>query len=386
MTIKEKLEKRLNTLIARRDEVTESMISEEDKETRAAMGETLKALRDDINEVESMLAEIDEPAEENNNVTEEGRNMNVMATMESRNVNVENLEERKSFQKYLATGEMEKRESANTAALSAVIPENLVNQILEKYEQIGTIYNLVTKTAFPVGQTIPVDGVKPTATWIAEGAGSNAQGKTMGASITFTHHKLRCEIRYTEEIATMSLAAFEALFVRQVGEAMVKAIESAIVAGDGAGKPTGILTAAVPEGQAITATALDYKTLVACEAAVPAEYEGGAKWCMTKAMFMQFIGMVDSQKQPIARVNYGINGKPERTLLGREVVLFSGMANQVVDAFIFDFSDYVLNENYNLGIQHARDWDNEDHKTKAVLAVDGKVIDNGSLVTLKVNA
>lgn len=394
MTIKEKLEKRLNTLTARRDEVTESMVGEDDKEVRAALGETLKALRDDINEVEEMLAEIDEPAEdntnENNEMTEEGRNMNVMATMESRTAvnNVENLEERKSFQKYIATGKMEKRESASTSTdtgmVSAVIPENLVNQILEKYEQIGTIYNLVTKTAFPVGQTIPVDGVKPTATWIAEGAGSTPNTKSMGASIIFAHHKLRCEIRYTEEVATMSLAAFEAMFVRQVGEAMVRAIEEAILYGDGSGKPTGILRTAAPNGQAVEAEAIDYKTLVACEAAVPVEYEAGARWCMTKAMFMQFIGMVDSQKQPIARVNYGIDGRPERTLLGREVVLFAGMAEAPVDAFIFDFSDYVLNENYNLGIQHARDWDNEDHKTKAVLACDGKVIDNGSLVTLTV--
>ena len=51
---------------------------------------------------------------------------------------------------------------------------------------------------------------------------------------------------------------------------------------------------------------------------------------------------------------------------------------------MFDFSDYVLNTNYDLGIQHAIDWDNEDHKTKAVLACDGKVIDKGSLVTLTI--
>lgn len=390
MTIKEKLEKRLNTLTARRDEVTESMVSEDDKEVRAALGETLKALRDDINEVEEMLAEIDEPAEDNtdNNTdvtAEEGRNMNlnVVATMESRTaMNMENLEERNSFKNYMATGKMEKRDGVSTSAVAAVIPENLVNQILEKYEQIGTIYNLVTKTSYPVGQTIPVDGVKPTATWVAEGAGSTAQGKTMGASITFTHHKLRCEIRYTEEVANMTLAAFEAMFVRQVGEAMVKAIEHAILFGDGNGKPTGILTGEIPTGHEIDVNTLDYAALVKCEAALPVEYEAGAVWCMTKAQFMNFIGMVDNNKQPIARVNYGIDGRPERTLLGREVVLFAGMIDSPYDAIIFDFSDYVLNENYNLGIQHARDWDNEDHKTKAVLACDGKVIDKGSLVTL----
>ena len=105
---------------------------------------------------------------------------------------------------------------------------------------------------------------------------------------------------------------------------------------------------------------------------------------------MKFVGMVDKNGQPIARVNYGIAGKPERTLLGRDVIVYEPQAGSklgnTIDAFMFDFADYVLNTNYDLGIQHAKDWDNEDHKTKAVLACDGKVIDKTSLVTLAVSA
>ena len=43
-------------------------------------------------------------------------------------------------------------------------------------------------------------------------------------------------------------------------------------------------------------------------------------WYMTKTTFMKFIGMVDNDGQPIARVNYGLNGKVDRFLLGRAVV------------------------------------------------------------------
>lgn len=393
MTIKEKLTKRLSTLNARESELMESIVNEEDKETRAALGTTLAALRDDIAEVEEMLAQIDEPATEGASAEgeegAEGRGLNVVATMQTRKAETESgtgtMEYRKAFQKYMATGNMEKRDSTNTTDIGVVIPENLVNKILEKFEELGTIYNMVTHTAYPVGVSIPTDAVKPTATWVNEGAGSDAQKKGVGALITFTHHKLRCEIRFTEEVSVMALSAFEALFVKQVGEAMLRAKEQAIISGDGTGKPTGILNGAAPEGQAIEG-ALSYKLLCDAEAALPAEYEANAKWCMTKKQFMAFIGMVDSQKQPIARVNYGIDGKPERYLLGREVVVTAAMAEQTVDAIIFDFSDYVLNTNYNLGISHAKDWDNEDHKTKAVEAVDGKVIDRGSLVTVKVTA
>lgn len=391
MTVKERLNKKLEKLNSRKDEVMNSLIAENDAETRAALGDTLKALKDDIADVEAMLADVDAPATEGEaeGASADERGLNPVATMTTRTAKTEDgtssVEYRKAFQKFMATGKMEARDSTTTSDVGTVIPENLVNQIIEKAEELGTILNLVTHTAFAVGQSIPTDSVKPVATWVAEGKGSTPQKKGAGAHITFAAYKLRCEVRMSEEVANMALSAFEALFVKQVAEAMVRAKEQAIISGDGNGKPTGILTGAVAEGQAIEG-ALSYKLLCDAEAALPEEYEASAKWAMTKKQFMAFIGMVDSQKQPIARVNYGIDGKPERFLLGREVVITRAMAGQTVDAIIYDFGDYILNSNYNLGVSHAKDWDNEDHKTKAVEACDGKSIDNGSLVTVKVTA
>ena len=412
--MKDKLMKLLKAKQEQRDKLNASLIESDSKEERAAIGETLKALGDEIKEVEDLLAQVDEPAaEEAPAAASEGaRKFNPVAAMTQRRAaKVEDediystVSYRKAFQQYMASGKMaeEYRADATTKTtdtnVSSVIPTNLANRILEKFEQLGVIYNLVTKTSYPVGQTIPVDGVKPVATWVAEGASSDSQGKTLSAAITFTHFKLRCEIRYTEEVATMALPMFEDLFVKQVGEAMLRAQEFAIVDGNGTSQPKGILTETPNAGQALevangATNKLTYKLLCDAEAAIPVEYEATAKWCMTKKTFMAFMAMTDSNGQPIARVNYGINGRPERTLLGRDVVIYVPQANSklknyedapsadAIFAFIVDFGDYVLNENYNLGIQHARDWDNEDHKTKAVLACDGKLIIKDSLVTL----
>ena len=417
--MKEKLTKLLEAKKEQKRNLDAALIESDSKEERAAIGETLKALAQEIADVEAMLAEIDEPAStEENKENNEGdkRKMNILETMESRSAD-NNLEYRKAFRNYIANGDMKELRAAAGNATSdtnggTVIPENLLNQIVEKLETVGTIYNLVTKTAYPVGQTIPREATKPVATWVGrktsalssstsgEGDGSTAvKGTTLDAAISFTHFKLRCEVAMTEEVAQMSLSAFEALFVKNVSLAMLRAIEFAIVDGDGYGMPTGILANTAPDGQALEIAAgasnkLTYKTLCDAEAAIPAEYEANAKWCMTKKTFMSFIGMVDSNGQPIARVNYGINGRPERTLLGRDVILYvpqSGsklgnyadtVTNDTLFAFIFDFNDYVLNNNYDLGIQHKIDWDNEDHRTKAVAAYDGKVIRTDSLVTL----
>lgn len=410
MTIKEKLNKLVTEKRKQRDNLNKRLIESDSKEERAAIGETLKKLGDEIKEVEDMLNEIDEPADGGEGgdpqpADGEGRSFIKLGNFEtgikkrSDEDGTASLEYRKAFKDYIVTGKMksEFRDSTKTTDAGAVIPENLVNRIFEKFEQLGVIYNLVTQTSYPVGQTIPVDGVKPVATWVAEGAGSTPQKKTLSASIVFTNFKLRCEVRYTEEMAAMSLSAFEALFVKQVGDAMIREIEGAIVSGDGSSKPKGILTETAPEGQAIEVAAtgkLTYELLCDAEAAVPENYEATAKWCMSKKTFMKFIGMTDESKQPIARINYGLNGKPERTLLGRDVVIYAPqtgsklgtyadtVSSDTIFAFIVDFEDYTLNTNYNLGIKHAQDWDNEDHKTKAVLACDGKLIITDSLVTL----
>lgn len=401
--MKEKLMKMIEAKKAEQKSIREKIKSSEDINEVRSLGETLDKIAEELKALEEMVA----GADEGEAASEEGRKaLNPMALYDVRSTGkTSNLEERKAFQKYMATGEKREATKTTDTNVGTVIPENLVKQIIEKFEQLGTIYNLVNHTAFPVGQAIPTDGIKPVATWVGktagnsgEGLGSAVQNKTLGALITFAHYKLRCEIALTEEVANMTLEAFEALFVKQVSEAMLRAKEFAIVEGDGIGMPTGILQETAPEGQAITvdtADGLTYEKLVECEAVIPVQYEGSAKWCMTKSTFMRFVGMVDSVGQPIARVNFGLNSKPERYLLGREVVLYAPQAGSKLKAysaagagdlvaFIFNFDDYTLNSNYNLGISHKLDWDNEDHRTKAVEACDGKVIVKDSLVTVKI--
>ncbi len=197
------------------------------------------------------------------------------------------------------------------------------------------------------------------------------------------------------EVDTVTLAIFETTLINNVVEAMTKALEQAIISGAGGDyyQPTGILAETPADGQKIEITLAgrpDYDTLVAAEAALPLAYENGAVWFMTKYTFMNcFVGMVDAEGHPIARVTYGISGKPERTLLGRPVILNDYMSNyatapdaDTVFAFLFNPKDYVLNTNLQMTIKKYEDNDTDDQVTKAIMLVDGKVVDKNSLVTL----
>lgn len=304
---------------------------------------------------------------------------------------------RKAFMQYVCRGtaipaEYRSDAISTTTDVGATIPTTVLNQIVEKLENTGMILALVTRTAYKGGVSIPVSTVKPTATWVNEGAGSDKQKKdiTKGGMITFAYHKLRCAVAVSLEVDTMAISAFETLLINNIVEAMTKALEQSIIDGNGTGKPKGILAETPAEGQTVKSAAPAYADLIAAEAALPQAYENGAVWCMSKKTFMSYYGLTDTNGQPIGRVNYGIAGKPERTLLGRAVVCCDyvksydkSLAAGTKFGFLFNFKDYVLNTNYAMGVKKYEDNETDDQVTKGIMLVDGKVVDKNSLVVLE---
>ena len=370
--LKKMLEKRQAKLAALHEK---SKVSEDINEVRA-IGVEVDEINAEIRDLEAQLASIEE------------RGFNPLGTYGLRgNGNPEdneNVEYRSAFMNYVLRGTAiptELRADANTLTsdVNAVIPTVLVNKIIERMEQTGMILARVARTAYAAGVNIPKSTVKPVATWVAEGAGSDRQKKST-TMITFAYHKLRCEISMSMEVGTMALAAFEAKFIENVAKAMVIAIEKAILAGTGVGQPKGILTEDGVEKE-IAGAIPTYDELVDIEMAVPVEYDNTAVWFMTKAQFGNFLKMKDQAGQPIARVNYGLTGKPQYDLLGREVLPHPYAEEMgTLAGAIVDFNDYVLNTIYDMGITKKQDWETEDLLTKAVMSVDGKLVDDASLI------
>ena len=362
-----------------------------------SLGETLDKLMSELDELQKKLDELDsqgEGAGGNGNMGEASRGFNPLHTYgagrsETRDSDsTDSLEYRTAFMNLILRRQpipAELRTDANTLTtdVSSVIPTQLVGRIIERMDERGMILPLVSRSSFAGGIVIPTSATKPVATWVSEGAGSDRQKKTTG-SITFSHFKLRCEISMSLEVGVMALSAFESKFVENVANAMTIAIEKAIINGNGTSQPKGILKE-TPAATVTLKAKLDYADLIAVEQAIPSEFESTAKWCLTKANFLKLLGMTDTTGQPIARVNYGISGKPERSLLGRDVVIVP-YATEIGSGnfgFLFNFSDYLLNTIYDLGISTKDDWETEDKLAKAVMSVDGKVTNAGSLILVK---
>lgn len=306
-------------------------------------------------------------------------------------------EYRNAFMRNVLAGEAMpaqfKNADANTKTtdISSVIPTTILQKIVEKLESHGDILALVTRTSYQGGLSIPTSSAKPSATWVLEGATSDTRKKETG-SITFSYYKLRCAISVSLEVDTVSLDFFETVFVNQVTEAMIKALETAIISGDGSGKPKGILAETVATGQNVDvakASSITYKTLWDMKKLVPSGYRNAVKWFMNYSTFCDIMALTDTAGQPVARVNYGLNGAGEASLLGTPVVFSDDIdayvaapAADIKPIFLFNPADYILNTNYAMTVSQYTDNDTEDKVTKAVMLVDGKVVDKNSLVTL----
>lgn len=310
---------------------------------------------------------------------------------------IESLDYRKAFMNYVTKGEkipsqfVNANENTKTTDVGAVIPNTVLQKIIEKMEIHGQILARVTKTAYKGGVTIPTSTVKPVAVWVAEGAGSDKQKKTTG-SITFAYHKLRCAVSVSLETDVMALEVFERTLINNVAEAMVKALEQSILFGSGVGQPKGFLKETVPAGQNVDILAakdLDLETIEAAEAALPLAYEAGAVWLMDKKTYLKAKTVKGTDGQYIFKETRGVNGGLVRMLNEREVLLTDDMPSitatvesDTIVAALFNLEDYILNTNYSMGIREYYDEETEDKIKKSVMLVDGKVVDINSLVTI----
>ena len=297
----------------------------------------------------------------------------------------DSMEYRKAFASYVVNGTKmpaEYRAAATTMTGDAgvAIPTTVVNRIIQKMENIDSVYNRVTHTAYATGVAIPVSTVIPTAQWVAEGKSTDQQKLGLG-SVVFAGHKVRVAVGASIELTSGAIAAFENLLVESVSKALVKGMNAAIINGSGNGCPKGILTETPVE--TVPVSKLTLQTLFDMEAALPDGYDAGAVYFMSRKTFFALRSMKDGAN--MVTLDMGANGV-QYSILGREVVFtpelpdFSAAAAGKTIAILCRPEDYVFNSNMQITLKSREDWDTEDQQTKAVAIADGKLVDTNGLV------
>jgi HK97 family phage major capsid protein len=284
-----------------------------------------------------------------------------------------------------------------TSDVGAVIPTTTLQEIIKKLSSYGEIYAKVRKLNIQGGVRVPILSLKPTANWIGEGKSSDDQKITADKYVSFDYHGLECKISQSLLASIVTYEMFQREFVPLTVEAIIAALEKAIFAGTGSGQPLGITKdERVPADNTITLSAKDFSSWSGWKKNVfgkmKKSYRDGI-FVMAQGTFDGYIdGMVDDNKQPIARVNYGITegekyrfgGKAVETVENDVIAGYDDAAKGDVVAVFFKPSDYAINSNMVMTVVKWTDHDDNKVKNKAILICDGKLLDpNGVLIIKK---
>ncbi|TCJ05049.1 phage major capsid protein [Cytobacillus praedii] len=310
------------------------------------------------------------------------------------------IEYRLAFMDYVTKGvksdHLEFRADATTGTgdLGAVIPTTILNKIVEKLKDHGRIWARVKKTSIKGGVQVPLSNAKPVATWVAAGSMSEKQKKQVNATISFTYHKLQCRVAVELVADTVSMPVFEQTVTDNIYEAMIIAIEEAIINGTGTGQPLGITNDTnIPASQKVEATAEElskYETWTKLFGKLPRKYRSGAVLIMADSDWTKYVeGMVDANGQPIARVTYGLDGTIQEKLLGKEVIPVEDHLPSIDDAaegevvgILCKLSDYMVNSNMQMTFKRYFNEDTDEWISKSTLIADGKLADRNGVVLI----
>lgn len=324
--------------------------------------------------------------------------------IEEREDKFNTIEYRKAFMDFCKTGNLsqELRADAQTtvAEAGAIVPTTIMNEVIRKMTTYGQIFNKVRKLNVKGGIQFPILSLKPTATWITESTSAERQKITANTNITFNYYGLECKVAASLLAETVTLDLFESTIITLIVEAMVKAIDLAIIKGTGSGQPMGItVDSRVPAAQIITLSAADFVKWEGWKkkvfAKIPLSYRAGGSWLMSSGTFEGYVdGMVDTTGQPIGRINYGIADGPQERFGGREVILVeddvitpydSAVTGDIVAVFC-KLDDYGVNSNMQMQMYRWLDNDKNQWVDKTLLIADGKLIDPNGVIIVKKGA
>lgn len=373
---------RLNEIMNRKLEIRKT-IENADSEVLQAFKEELEALNKEEAELRSREAILNELKNDDTLGTD------LLAKGEQRNMNFESMEYRKAFMEYVTKGteipsEFRALNPAITADNGAVLPTTVLNEIVTKLEKFGDILPRVRRVAFPAGVVVPEMATLFTAKWQNEN--TKAEGdKAVTGAITFNAYQLRCSAGVSFQMDVRSLSAFEATLIKNVTDAMGKALEKAIVSGSGVGQPTGILKA-TPVATVTVGSEFKVADIVKIVKAIPSAYKASSALIMNEGTALSLISATDNANRAIGSVATDLSGQPQYKVFGKQIVLTDELpdidAAAAGDTVIigFDLSRYMLNTAYDVDLRTYIDNETRAKVYDSVALVDGKVVDANGLV------
>ncbi len=340
---------RLQEIEARKLEIRSLLESEQDIELEAIDTE-LRSLEVEKQQIEQRAAlaqgiqagivpatTIESPKEERKMELEVMTKEEVQASAEYRSGYLKRLQG-----KDLTDAEKRALTNASNSA-GAAVPTQTLNSIIDKLRQSSVLFNRVAVSYVPGNLSFVVANAKNAAAWKAQGTNGTAADDTV-ASVSLSGHELIKLVEVSAATSAMSIDAFEAYIVNEIGVQLAIAIENAILNGTGSNQPTGILTGVTFDASNSTTWAanasIGYDNVVDGLALLPTMYHNSAVFVLNrKTLFGGIRKIKATDGQPIFA--YNAQDKAAMTILGYPVVLDDYIADDTI--LLGDLSYYKLN-------------------------------------------
>ena len=420
------LEKRLARLNAKKASLTQRAMQSEDINEVRSINEALSDLNDEIADTQEELDAIiaDEkaaeqrsadPAQTGTQIPTGAQRVNGSVTsfnapaQEARELNpTETMEYRRAFMAYVQNGTpipAEVRgETISTSDTYPVIPLTIMNEVINTVRlRYGNLYAKVTKLSVKGGVEYPIGALRAKFKWINESTVSPRQKLAPLGKVVFNYHTGEIRVAQTFLSNILTIEAFESKIAEVIAIAYLEAMDQAIVNGTGDGMPLGILNdpRVAATNNVVTMSAADMNNWTAWRkkffAKLPLGYRAGEFIFPLSTVETYLETMADANNNPIFRqatgldVNDGDLRDPNGRFFGRRISLvepdiigdFDAASSNDVIGIFWQPEEYAINENFGFTMRRYFDEETNEWVDKALVVVDGKVLNPNGFYLIK---
>ena len=406
---KKALEKRLNRLETKKNTLVQRAMTSTDADEVRSINEQIADLNEEINETREML-DAEETTETRSAVPADAQLVNgsilgafgQKAAEEKREDSTNDMEYRNAFMQYVQKGTPITRngEVISTADTGAAIPMTVMNDVINTVrKKYGNLYSKVRKIAVKGGVEFPIGALQASFKWISESTVSPRQDVGKLGKVTFGYHTAEIRIAQSFLSEILTLSSFETRVAEVIARAYLQAMDYGIVNGSGNGTMTGILNdARVTNTVELTAAEINNWTAWRKKffAKLPLGYRAGEFIFPLSTVESYLETMADSNNNPIFRqatgleVNDGDATAPNGRFFGRAISLveediiadFDTAEKGDVIGIYWQPEEYAINENFGFTMRRYFDEDTNEWVDKALVVVDGKVINPTGFVKI----
>lgn len=218
-----------------------------------------------------------------------------------------------------------------------IVPTEFEKRLIQALEEENIMRRLATVITTSNDRNIPIESDKGSAEWVAE------EGQYQESDSTFTQailkaYKLTTLIKVSEELLEDAAFDLETYIINAFARRFGVAEEAAFVAGDGNGKPTGVLGGALTGVTTAANNAITFDEIIDLYYSLKTSYRNNAAFIMNDTTAKVIRKLKDNDGQYLWQPSVQ-QGQPD-TLLGRPVYTTSAMPTIAANAKVIAFGDF----------------------------------------------